>query len=433
MKVTNEKIENSQAFLTIEMDPADVEESMDASYHRLVKKTRVPGFRKGKAPRDILERYIGKESLLEDALNNLFPKAYDDAIKEQKIKAIAQPQIEVAQTDPVVFKIVVPLLPTIELGDYHQIKVKPEPVKFNKDEVNNAVEQLRHQQAIWEPVDRPVDFGDLVSLEVESDIDGEPFIKQQGTQYQVLRDVSFPVPGFAEQLIGLKKDDKKEFKLKLPDDYPKNELVGKEPLFKVKVTEIKQERLPDLNDEFARGVSTDFETLEILHERVSTSLRLRADEQAKVDFEEQVIMAVVDICQAEFPPVLVDAEIDQLFGEQVRRWQMRDGKNMDEYLKRVNKTEDEIREELRPLATKRVSTSLVLGKVAEDEKIEVSDAEIDNEIENMCQDAAEGKKEELKKFLATPQARESIKQTLITRKTIQQLVEIAKSAKKGRV
>jgi trigger factor len=433
VKVTNEKTENSQVFLTIEMESVEVEESMEASYHRLVKKTRIPGFRKGKAPRDILERYIGKESLLEDALNNLFPKAYDDAIKEQKIKAIAQPQIEVAQTDPVVFKVVVPLLPTIELGDYHHIKVKPEPVKLNEDEVNNAVEQLRHQQAIWEPVDCSVDFGDLVSLEVESDIDGEPFIKQQGTQYQVLRDVSFPVPGFAEQLTGLKKDEWKEFKLKLPDDYPKSELVGKEPLFKVKVTEIKQERLPELNDEFARGVSSDFETLEALRERVSTNLRLRAEEQASVDFEERVIMAVVDISQAEFPPVLVEAEVDQLLGEQVRRWQMGGGKSLDEYLKRVNKTEEEIREELRPLATKRVSASLVLGKVAEEGKIEVSDAEIDSEIENMCRDAADGKKDELKKFLTTPQARESIKQTLMTRKTIQQLVEIAKGAKKGRV
>ncbi len=429
MKVTNEKTENSQAFLTIEMEPAEVEESMEASYRRLVKKTRIPGFRKGKAPRNILERFIGKESLLEDALNNLVPKAYEDAIKEQEIKAIAQPQIEVAQTDPVVFKVVVPLLPTIELGDYHHIKVKPEPVKLNEDEVNNAIEQLRHQQAVWEPVDRPVDFGDLVGLEVESHIDGEPFIKQQGTQYQVLREVSFPVPGFSEQLTGMKRDEEKEFKLKLPADYPQSELAGKEPSFKVKVTEIKQERLPELNDEFAKGVSPDLETLDALRKRVSTNLKLKAEEQARVDFEEQVINAVVDSSQAEFPPVLVEAEIDQLLNEQVRRWQMSGGKGLEEYLARVNKTEEAIREELRPHATRRVTVSLVLGKITEEEKIEVNDADIDTEIENTTQNTDEDKKDKLKKFLNAPQARESIKQTLKTRKIIQRLVEIAKGAK----
>jgi len=264
VKVTNEKTENSQAFLTIEIEPSEVDESLDASYHRLVKKTRIPGFRKGKAPRDILERYIGKDSLLEDALNNLFPKAYENAIKEQDIKAIAQPSVEEVKTDPVVFKVVVPLAPTVELGDYRHIKVKPEPVKLTEDEVNDTIEQLRHQQATWEPVDRPVNFSDLITLDVESNIDEKPFINQKGVQYQVLRGLPMPAPGFAEQLSGLKKGEEKEFKLKLPDDYTKGELAGKEPLFKVKVAEIKQERLPELNDEFASGVSPEFKTLDSL-------------------------------------------------------------------------------------------------------------------------------------------------------------------------
>jgi len=431
VKVTNEKTENSQAFLTIEVEPSEVEESLEASYRRLVKKTRIPGFRKGKAPRDILERYLGKDSLLEDAINNLFPKAYEDAIKEQDIKPIAQPSIEEVKTDPVVFKVVVPLAPTIELGDYRRIKVKQKPVKLPKDEVNTAIEQLRHQQATWEPVDRPVDFSDLVTLDVESNVDDKPFINQKGAQYQVLQDLPVPAPGFAEQLSGMKSGEEKEFKLKFPEDYSKDELAGKEPLFKVKVTAIKQERLPELNDEFARGVSPDFKTLESLRERVSTNLRLKAEEQARIDFEEQIIEAVVNPSRVEFPPVLVEAEIDQLLTDQMRRWQMGGGKGLEEYLKRINKTEEELREELRPPATKRVTASLVLGKITEEEKIEVSDSEIDTEIENMTKDTDEGKKDKLKGFLNAPQARESIKQTLMTRKTIQRLVEIAKGSEKG--
>ena len=147
MKVTNDKTENRQAFLTIEMEPSEVEESLKEAYHRLSKKTRVPGFRKGKVPRDILERYIGKESLLEDALNSLIPRAYENAIKEQEIKPVARPNIELTQTEPVIFKAVVPLLPEVELGDYHKVRVNKEPVNISEDDVNNTIEQLRHQQA----------------------------------------------------------------------------------------------------------------------------------------------------------------------------------------------------------------------------------------------------------------------------------------------
>ena len=426
MKVTNEKTENCQVFLSIEMEPAEVEESLEKSYYRLVRKMNIPGFRKGKAPREILERYIGKDSLLEDALDNLLPEAYEKAIKEQKIEAIAQPHIEIAQTDPVVFKATVPLPPKVELGDYHHIQVTPEAVELTEDDVNAAIEQLRHQQATWEPVERPVDFDDLVVLDIESNIEDKPFINQKGVQYQVLHDLPFPAPGFAEQLPGMKRGEDKEFKLQFPLDYPRGDLAGKEPLFKVRVTEIKQESLPELNDEFAREVDPGLETLDSLRERVSTNLRLRAEERAKIDFEERVIEAVVDITELEFPPVLVEMETDRLLNQQSRRLQM-GGKGLEEYLTSINKTEKELREELRPLATKRVTHSLALGKIAEEEKIEASNSEIEAEIENMTKSAADNK-DELQKFLNTPQSKGSIKQVLITRKTIQRLVEIAKGS-----
>ncbi len=426
MKVTNEKTENCQVFLTIEMEPAEVEESLEKSYSRLVRKTDIPGFRKGKAPRAILERHIGKESLLEDALNNLLPEAYEKAIKEQKIEAIAQPHIEITQTDPVVFKATVPLLPKVELGDYHHIQATPEPVELTEDDVNAVMEQLRHRHATWEPVERPVEFDDLVVLDIESNIEDKPFINQKAVQYQVLRDLPVPAPGFAEQLTGMKKNEEKEFKLQFPSDFPRGELAGKEASFKVKITEIKQERLPELDDEFAKGVSPDFKTLDSLRERVSADLKLRAEEKARIDFEERVIEAVVDLAELEFPPILVENEIDRLLNQRFQRLQRGD-QGLEEYLKSVNKTKEELREELHPLATKRVIRSLVLGKIAEGEKIEVSDSEVDAEIENMIKNTTENK-DELQKVLSTPQARESIEQLLVTRKTVQRLVEIAKGS-----
>ena len=427
MKITNEKIEDSQVFLSIEMEPAEVEESLEESYHRLVKKTDIPGFRRGKAPRAILERYLTKESLFEDALSSLLPKACEKAIKEQKLETIAQPHIEVAQTDPVVFKAVVSLRPTVKLGDYHHIQVTAEPVEVSEDDVSAIIERLRHQHAAWEPVERPVGFNDLVVLDIKSNIEDKPFINQEGAQYQVVQNYSFPVPGFAEQLLGMGRDEEKEFQLQFPPDYPKGELAGKEASFKVRVVEIKQERLPELNSEFAKEIDPNFKTLDSLREQVLADLKLRAEGKARIDFEEQVMEAAVDVTQVEFPPILVEMEVDRLLNQRLQRWQT-GGSNLEEYLRTINKTEEEIREELRPLATKRTIWSLVLGEVTEAEKIEVSDSAINTEIENMTKDTDEGKKDELKGFLNTPQARESIKQTLMTRKTIQRLVEMAKGS-----
>ena len=425
MKVTREKTEDCQAFLTIEMESVEIEESLDASYRRLAGRTRVPGFRKGKAPREVLERYLGKESVLDDALNHLLPQAYDKAIKEQEIDPIAHPHVELTQTDPVIFKAVVPLPPVVEFDDYHNIKVEPEKVEKTEDNVSAVIEELRHQHAVWEPVERPADFGDLVVLNVESTLEDKPFINQQGAQYQAFRDSPSPAPGFAEQLAGMKKGEDKEFKLKFPADYSRSELADKEASFKVGVVEIKQEKLPEVDDEFAKQVDPEFTTLDSLREQVSTNLRLHAEERARTEFEERTIDAVVDLAKVDFPPVLVETEIERLISDQTRRMQISGG-GLEEYLKSVNKTEEQLREELQPLATKRITRGLVLGKVAEEEKIEVSDSEIDAEIENMVGRATENK-EGIQKFLDTERSRESIKQMLMTRKTMDRLTEIARS------
>ncbi len=221
MKVIKEKTENSQAFLTIEMEPAEIEESLEEAYHRVVKKAKIPGFRQGKAPRAILERYIGRESLFEDAVNHLVPQACERAIREQEIEAIAQPQIEIAQTEPLRFKAVVPLKPRVKLGDYRHIEVTPQPAEtVAESDIDAVIEQLRHQQATWEPVERGIEFSDLAVLDLWSSIGGKPYFNREGVQYQVSGELTFPAPGFAEQLLGMKKDEEKEFKLQFPSDDP---------------------------------------------------------------------------------------------------------------------------------------------------------------------------------------------------------------------
>lgn len=431
MKVTREKTENHQVFLAIEMEPVEVEKSMTVAYRRLGERVVVPGFRKGKAPRAMLERYLRKESVLEEALNHMLPEAYEKALKEQTIEPFAQPIIEVAQTDPaVVFKAVVPLPPTVELGDYHNVRIAPEPVEVGEDKVNAVLEELRHEQATLQPVERPLAFGDVVVLNIESNVEGKPFIDRQAVQYHVHHDSRVPVPGFAEQLVGMNRDEEREFKLKFPEDYSSKELAGKEGSFKVKVIEIKEEKLPELNDELAKQLNPELETASALRERVMANLKQQAEEQTRINHEEKVIEAVVSQAKVDFPPILVEAEIDHLLNEQDRRLQL-GGADLDKYLKSINKTGEQHRKELRPAATQRVIHSLVLEKIADESKIEVTESEIDAEIESMV-GSAQDKKGDLRKLLDRPQSLESVKQYLIRRKTIGQLVEMAKGSEKDK-
>jgi len=428
VKVTNEKTENSQTYLMIEMDEAEVEESTEKAYRKLVQRVNVPGFRKGKAPREVLERHVGKETLLNDMLDELVPQAYEKALEEQEIEAIARPQIEIVQTDPVIFKAVVPLRPVVTLGDYHSIRLEQELVEVTEEMVDAVIEQLRHQHATWEPVERPLALGDLATLDVESTAEGEPFINQKGAQYQLMAESITPAPGFAEQLVGMNKNEEKEFEIQLPDDYTREEFAGKKASFKVTIIEIKQEYLPEVTDDFAAQVESETKTVEALRERIEADLRTRTEARSKQDFEERVIEAVTDISEVKYPPVMVEVEIHELLDDQARRLQMQ-GLTMEQYLRAMNKTDEEMHEEMRPIAEKRVTRGLVLGKVAEEEKIEVSDDDIDAEIAVMVESAAEDRRQEFKEILDTPQTRDSLRQTLLTRNTVQRLAEIAKGLK----
>ena len=417
MRVTREKLENCQVSLNIEAEARELEKALDEAYHRLVSKVSIPGFRKGKTPRAILEQHLGKSTLLEEALERLIPQLYKQAIESEKIEPIAQPQIEVTQNEPLVFKAIVPLKPTVKLGDYHSIKLKAEPVEIGEGEIGAAIEQLRQQQAVLLPVDRPVQLGDFVTLSIEATIEGKPFLNHKDLLYQVDSNSTFPLPEFAQKLEGVKKNEERIFSLKVPADYSIKEFCGQECLFKTTISEIKEKQLPQLDDEFAQ--SCNYANLTQLREGVTADLRAKAERRSRLEVRQKAIDAVVKVSEVDYPPILEDREIDSLLEDMARRFGYRE---VEDYLKRVSKTEEELREELRPVAKKRVINSLTLDKVAEEEKVEITSPEVDNKVEEILGDAKD--KEKMRRFLALPQVRESIGESLRTQKTLDWLVQI---------
>jgi trigger factor len=426
MKVTKEKTENSQAYLTVEMDSTEVEESMTKTFQKLVRVKKVPGFRVGKTPRNIFEKYYTRKSLLEDTLEDLLPDAYKKAVAEQQIEPIASPQIELTQMEPVIFKAIVPLKPTVKLGDYHQIHIAEEPPhEVTEADVNKVLESLQHEHATWEPVSREIKAGDLVTMDIWSEVEGKPFINQKGAQYTVKTEDTFPIKGFAEQIIGMKKEEEKEFTLTFAADDPRTEVAGKECKFKIRLNELKEEKLPELNDDFAKSISQDYSTMEKLRDMAKSRLVTSTQDIAKSAYEEKVLDTAVKQAEVEFPDVMTDAEIHRMMDE---RFQTR--QQFEAYLKSVKKTEEEVHtefhEQAHDIAAERVKRSLVLGKVSDEEKLEVTPADIDADIERMLKDITGQNRDDLAKSLNQPEVRDSISQRLLARKTIDKLVEIAR-------
>jgi trigger factor len=423
MKVKAEKIDNSQVVLEVEVDPEEEEQSLGEAYRRLVKKADIPGFRKGKAPRAMFERFIGRDVLLQEAMEVLVPRLLARAIEEQELEPIDQPEVEIIQTEPVVFKATIPLSPTVELGDYKEIRIPQEPVEVTDEDLNRVIERLREEHAPWAPVERPAQLGDLVTMDVEGKIGDEPLDKREGIQYQVFADFAFPVPGFAEKLVGLEKGKEAEFSISFPSDHERSELAGHECWFKVLISEIKEKNLPELDDEFAKSVSDEFDSYDAFRERIASNLRGVAEEQARRGYEEQVVDAVVERANVEFPPVLIERDIEGMIGEQERDLRA-NRMSLEDYLTRMKMSPEQLIEELRPVATKRVTRSLVLSKVMEEEAIEVGDEELDGEIETMAQAAGE-RGDEVRQFFKSPVGQQSLQRTLLTRNTVRRLVEMA--------
>jgi len=418
MKVNSEKIGNCQISLNVEAEVDEMEKALDETYHLLVSKASISGFRKGKAPRAVLEQHIGKDALLSEAVEHLVPQLYKQAIELEKIEPVDAAQIEFIQKEPLIFKAIVPLEPEVKLGEYHDVRVKLESVKITAKDVKAAIENLRQERAVLLPVERPVQLADFVTVNIKAAVEDKPFLNHEDLVYEVNDKSSFPLAGFAANLVGVKKGEEKSFSLEIPDDYSIKEFCGKECFFKIVVTEVKEKQLSEINDEFAQ--SCDYADLAQLKKQVKAYLKAAADEKSRQQLRQKTIEAVVELSHADYPPVFEDREIDAFLRDEARRLGYRE---VEDYLKRINRPMEELKQELQPMAKKRIINTLVLDKVSEEEKIEISPLEVDNKAKEILGRAGNGEK--IQKLLTAPQVRESIKRSLLHEKTVDRLAQIA--------
>ena len=412
----------------VEAEPAEVEKSLSTAYRHLVNRVAVPGFRTGKAPREMLERHIGKGPMLEEALEHLVPELLGKAIEEKGIDVIARPQIEITNIEPVKFKATVSLPPTIELGNYHELRIEKEVVSVREEEVNKVVEQVRAQSAVWEPVERPVKFDDLVTIDLFGKAGDEQLIDKKDLPMRVVKEMPVPVPGFPEQLEGMEKGLEKEFTIAVPEDFAAKKVAGKSCYFKAKVTEIKEQKLPEVNDEFAKSIGDGCDTMEAMRKNINLNLNNLYEAGAMRRYEQKVLEAVADMSKIEFPPVLVEQEVQRAIEAQEHELAER-RVTLQDYLKSQQKTADELRESLRPMAKKQIAVSLVVSEVVEKEKLQATPEEIEAEINRVSASAGE-KADELRKIFQSPESKVAIAKTIVAGKAVKLLMDIASNEPK---
>jgi trigger factor len=367
MKLLERKNENHQEILKVELEPAEVGAALDKAYAYLSREVKLDGFRPGKAPREVLEAKVGKDAIFDEAMKQGLPEMVDNLLVENHIRAYATPLVKVVSNEPVVFETTVPLSPVIELGDYNAIKMKPNPVDIKEEAVNEVLERARHQVADWCATGTPAEMHDMLVMDVDSDIEGEPYVVEQGANFQLQPGWRFPVPGFAEVLVGVKAGEEKEFNIKMPDEYPDKSKAGKDIHFKVKVTDVQREHLPEMDDIFANKVAPGSGSVEKLREAVKEDMRSRAQDAEDKSFEEKVIDALVEKSKIEYPPLLTDSEVDRMVREYVDR--VRESTQSEEEFKSIMKTtsEEKLRDGFRAGAEQRVKRNLVVSKLVETE------------------------------------------------------------------
>ena len=425
MKVTREDLEHSEVSLNIEVEEEDIEPYLQRAYQRVVGRVNIPGFRKGKAPRAVLERFVGRHSLEDDALDLMLPEIVQRAVEEQGVKQASVPQVQMVQREPIVIKAAVPIAPEVVLDAYREIRVPVEPVLVTEEEVNTLLDLLRRDTAPWEPVDRPVAMGDQVTLDIKANLDGKEITKQDGVVYMVMEENVSPVVGFPQQLVGIKNQETKEFAISMPADYPDSNLAGKEVEFSVAIHEIKAKNLPDLDDEFAKGVGEGYDNLEALTNKLREDFLARRELEAQDLYEDQVFEKLLEKAQIDLSPLMVDHEVHHMLQNEeqaLRRQQV----SLEQYLQTVGKSGDEHHEELKQAAEARLKRTYAIGKVAELEGIKVSQEEIEEEIKRLLDSAGPNQPASLRSNLESDESKESLEQVLIRRKALQRLVEVAK-------
>lgn len=425
MQVTRESDNSTEITLSISMDSEDEEPYLNRSYRRLAGRVRIPGFRPGKAPRSVVETHLGRATLVQEALEFMIPESLDQVLREHEIRAFAEPELEVMDLEPVSFKAVVPLEPEVDLGEFRSIRIDPAPVEINDDDVNQVLESLRYESSPWEPAERPVAFGDMVTLNVHGTIAGEDAINDEGVDYIPQMDNTLPVPGFSVYLEGMTEGQEKEFTLAVPDENYQESFAGKECHFHVEVVSVKEKRLPELDDEFAKGVRDGFESMEALSEHIRQQLTENGEATAQRELERSLLEEVKNLATIQASELIYQREINSI-REDHERTLRNQRLDMETYLRFVGQTAQEWQEQLRPQAEDRLATFLVLRKLAEQEGLEIESDEIDGEIDHLMENSAEESSASLRQMLNSDESRESIRSSLLNRKVMGRLVEIAK-------
>ncbi len=426
MQVTRESDSSTEVTLNISMDSEDEEPFLNRSYRRLAGRVRIPGFRPGKAPRAVVESHLGRATLVQEALEFMIPESLDQVLREHEIRAFSEPQLEVLDVEPVSFKAVVPLEPEVDLGEFRTIRVESPPVDIGQEDVDRVLESLRFESAPWEPVERPVAFGDLVTLNVQGNIAGEDAINDEGVDFIPQLDNELPLPGFSVYLEGMTEGQEKDFTLAVPDDYPQENYAGKDCYFHVEVASVKEKQLPDLDDEFAKGVRDGFESMEALSEHIRQRLTDEGEATAQRELERNVLEEVKKIANIQASELIYQREMESI-REDHERTLRNQRLDMDTYLRFIGQTTQEWEEQIRPQAEDRLATFLIMRKLAEQESVEVEDADIDAEIDRLTENSAEESVDSLRRILNSEDSRESLRSSLLNRKVVALLVEIAQS------
>ena len=426
MKVKVENVENKANEVKIEftVEAEKFNEAIQNVYKKNAKYFNIPGFRKGKAPFKMVEKAYGIQIFYEDAFNEIAGEVYSKGLEDNKIEAVSKPEIDIVQIEAgkdLIFTAVVQTKPEVKLGKYKGIEIKKVEYNVSDEDIEHELSHAaEHNARLVSVEDKPVEKGNITIIDFEGFTDGKAFEGGKAENYELEIGSGRFIPGFEDQIIGMKIDEEKDINVKFPEDYPSKDLAGKDATFKIKLHEIKKKELPEINDEFAKDAS-EFDTLEEWKKSIKEKKEKENTSKAKFEIEEEAISEVCKNTTVDIPSGMIETQIDNMEQDIASRLSYQ-GMNLDQYLQMVGKTKKEFRDEYKEEAEKQVKTNLVLEAIMKDAKIEVTKEEIDAKVKEMAE--MYGQKEEEVKNNA--QLLRYVEETLKTEKTIHYIVDNAK-------
>ena len=420
-----EKTENAnEVKLEITVEAEKFENAMKKVYFQNAKYINIPGFRKGKAPMNIVEKYYGAQIFYEDAFNDVATEAYGEALEQNNIDAVSKPSVDIVQMEKgkdVIFTAVVQVKPEVKLGKYKGIEIKKIEYPVEEKDIDNEIKQMQEKNSRLVTVeDRALENGDTATIDFEGFVDGVAFEGGKAEGHELEIGSGAFIPGFEDQLVGMKIDEEKEINVKFPEEYFSKDLAGKDAKFRVKLHEIKRKELPALDDEFAKDVS-EFDTLKELKESIKEKLEKSNEQKAKYDTEEAAIKAVCEKAKVDIPSGMVEMEVEHMLQDITKRLSYQ-GLKMEQYLKMIGKTEEEVKKEYEPQAIEAIKSRLTLEAIRKEEKIEASEEEIQAKLEEMAKNY--GKKVE--EISNNDNLKDYIKEGIESEKAIDFIVKNAK-------